>query len=147
MDYGVVYWNCSVSTCKSKRTGLTFCSLPCWEAHVPGMRHRDAWAEEQTAPTRAQLEEQRGQQEKKEAAAAQRRIVSAEPLPSLSTDGLPDDVLVVASKLKKYIKARSGMNTSDSVLQALSDVVRAECDAAIQRAAQDGRRTLMDRDF
>ena len=32
--------------------GLYFCSLPCWEAHLPMMRHRDAWAVEARAPER-----------------------------------------------------------------------------------------------
>jgi histone H3/H4 len=58
----------------------------------------------------------------------------------------PQDVLVVASKVKKYIKARSGMNTSDAVVQALSDRVRALCDDAIRNAGGDGRKTVMDRD-
>ncbi|MBM4370802.1 MAG: hypothetical protein FJ098_04065 [Deltaproteobacteria bacterium] len=47
---GARYWVCSVSTCNRKRTGLFFCSPPCWDAHVPLMNHRDAWAEERRAP-------------------------------------------------------------------------------------------------
>jgi histone H3/H4 len=39
------------------------------------------------------------------------------------------------------------MNTSDGVMEALSDIVRELCDAAVQRAAEDGRKTLMARDF
>src|SRR5687768_14049522 len=48
------YYLCSVSTCQRKRTGLYFCSPACFEAHLPMMRHRDAWAEVAKAPTRAQ---------------------------------------------------------------------------------------------
>ena len=48
--------------------------------------------------------------------------------------------------MKKYIKDRSGMNTSDSVAEALSDHVRAVCDDAIRTAASDGRKTVLDRD-
>jgi histone H3/H4 len=55
--------------------------------------------------------------------------------------------LIVVSKLKKYIKDRSGMNTSDSIAPVLSDHVRALCDAAIRVAGADGRKTVMDRDF
>lgn len=45
------YWVCNVSTCNRKRTGLSFCSVSCWDAHVPLMNHRDSWAEERKAPT------------------------------------------------------------------------------------------------
>lgn len=57
------------------------------------------------------------------------------------------DVLVVASKIKKYIRDRSGMNMSASVLEALSDRIRALCDGAIERAKADSRKTVMDRDL
>jgi histone H3/H4 len=56
-------------------------------------------------------------------------------------------VLVVVSKLKAYIRARSGMNTSGSANEALSDLMRGLCDEAIQRAAADERKTVMGRDF
>ena len=56
-------------------------------------------------------------------------------------------MLVVVSKLKRYIKARSGMSTSDNVVGVLSDHLRALCTEAIRQAAQDGRRTVMNRDF
>ena len=57
------------------------------------------------------------------------------------------DVLVVVSKLKNYIRAEAGMNTSGNVAATLSDVIRRLCDEAIERAKQDGRKTVMDRDF
>ena len=52
----------------------------------------------------------------------------------------------MASRLKDYIKARSGMSTSDRVLGPLSDHVRRLCDEAIEAARQEGRRTVLDRD-
>src|SRR5689334_16849207 len=117
------YYVCSVSTCNRKRTGLTFCSLPCFEAHVPTVRHREAWAEEQWAPTRAQWEAEQAAEEREQAneptqPRAERRIVGAPPRPGggaaqLSDQNLPRDVLIVVSKLKAYIRARSGMNTSE----------------------------------
>ena len=58
-----------------------------------------------------------------------------------------EEVLVVVSKLKKYIRARSGMNTSDAVVGVLSDHLRSVCDQAIQRATSEGRKTVLDRDF
>ena len=48
--YGAVYQVCNVSTCNRKKTGLVFCTVDCWDAHLGPARHRDAWAEEQTAP-------------------------------------------------------------------------------------------------
>ena len=62
-------------------------------------------------------------------------------------EDVPRDVLVVASKLKAYIRARSGMKTSDAVMARLSDLVRELCDDAIATAGSDDRKTVMDRDF
>lgn len=56
------------------------------------------------------------------------------------------DILIVVSKLKKYIKDRSGFNTSDAVADQLSEHVRAICDEAIRAAARDERKTVLDRD-
>ncbi len=48
---GAIYYTCSVSTCNRKRTQLFFCSVECWDSHLPEARHRpDAGAIEQTAP-------------------------------------------------------------------------------------------------
>lgn len=58
-----------------------------------------------------------------------------------------EDVLVVVSKLKNYIRAASGMNTSGSVGPALSEMIRKVCDQAIENAKSDGRKTVMDRDI
>lgn len=71
-----------------------------------------------------------------------RRIIAAS-----SNDPLPDDVLIVVSKLKAYVKARGGMNTSDSVTDVLSRHLRALCNEAISHAASDNRKTVLDRDF
>ncbi len=61
---------------------------------------------------------------------------------------MADEVLVVASKLKNYIREKSdGMNTSANVLTALSDKIRELCDRAIENARADGRKTVKDRDF
>lgn len=57
------------------------------------------------------------------------------------------DVLVVASKIRNYIKSSSGMNTSAAVLDILSERVRQLCEQAIERAKSEGRKTVMDRDF
>ncbi len=57
------------------------------------------------------------------------------------------DTLVVASKLKNYIRSHAGMNTSSAVIDVISDRVRLLCDQAIENAKRDGRKTVMDRDF
>ncbi len=56
------------------------------------------------------------------------------------------DMMIVISKLKKYIKDRSGMNCSDAVADVLSDHVRVLCDDSIRAAARDERKTVLDRD-
>ena len=57
-----------------------------------------------------------------------------------------NEVLVVASKIKTYIKEKGDMKTSATVLQALSDRIRSLCDQAIESARNDGRKTILDRD-
>lgn len=51
IPYKAVYWVCNVSTCNRKRLGLSFCTVSCWDAHLPLMNHRESWAEERKAPT------------------------------------------------------------------------------------------------
>jgi hypothetical protein len=177
IDFEQVYWECSVSTCaRVARTGLFFCSVSCWEMHLPTMRHREAWAVEKKSPTeqawRRHLEdEQRAQGNEAPRAeprpseprpseprpssreparpapaeAPARRVV-ASPEPLGGDDG-GDDILIVASKLKKFIRARSGMNTSDGVMAILSDHLRKVCERAVRHAAEEGRKTVLDRDF
>jgi hypothetical protein len=51
---GAKYYRCSVSTCNSGRLKLTFCSVRCWDVHLPEARHRDAGAVEDVArPSRS----------------------------------------------------------------------------------------------
>lgn len=151
IDFGAAHYVCSVSTCNRKRTGLTFCSVSCWETHLPIMRHREAFAVEARAPSRIDYEREQAS----EAASApsgrsadasapmRRRVGSPDSGPS---DDVPREILIIASKLKSYVKARSGMNTSDTILRALSEHVRALADEAIREAGRDGRKTVMDRD-
>ncbi|MEZ4219489.1 MAG: hypothetical protein R3B13_01080 [Polyangiaceae bacterium] len=152
--FGQDYFQCSVSTCNRGKTALFFCSVPCWDAHVPMMRHRDAWAESARAPTREELlrreQEEREQAARREEDATRREEENAERrrrVVSGDKDDFPKEVLVVVSKLKTYVRARAGMNTSDSVTRPLSDHLRKLCDAACRHAAEDGRKTVMDRDF
>jgi hypothetical protein len=43
------FFRCSVSTCNSSRVRLVFCSVACWDAHLPDARHRSAAAVEDFA--------------------------------------------------------------------------------------------------
>ncbi len=57
------------------------------------------------------------------------------------------EILVVASKIKSYIKEKSGMNTSGAVPEELSKRVAILLEKAIENAKNDGRKTIMDRDI
>jgi hypothetical protein len=227
--YLAKHWVCSVSTCNRNRTKLVFCSVACWDSHVAFLRHRDSWAVEAVAPSkaawaaelaaeadaggpvtrqppvksvpasavapqprpatspgpapvptpspgapRAVVSPNPGGVPDKPAAATpqrapvlappappappveQRRVItaaSAAPSPAAAapaattfSDTFDRDILIVVSKMKKYIKDRSGMNCSDAVADELSNHVRAICDDAIRAAGADGRKTVLDRD-
>lgn len=146
IEFGQAYWLCNVSTCNRKRTGMFFCSVPCWEAHLPNMRHREAWAVEKKAPTRAGWQNQQVDAEKERAAARRAKVEAESSGPTELTSDVPREILVIASKLKKYIKARSGFNTSDKVMMRLSDHLRRVADQAIRNAGEEERKTVLDRD-
>jgi len=154
IDFGAIHFTCSVSTCNRKGTDFVFCSVECWDAHVPVLRHRDAWADEKTAPTAAEWA--RTQQHDAPSPAGQPPAPVATRSDSQNevragsggeAARAPRDVLVVVSKLKLYVRLTSGMNTSDDVIEALSDRLRSLCDDAVERARADGRKTVMARDF
>jgi histone H3/H4 len=67
--------------------------------------------------------------------------------PEAESEAEPDEVLIVASRLKQFVRDRADMNTSADVLVALSDAVRLLTVDAIERAREDGRKTVMARDF
>ena len=134
---GATYWACSVSTCNRARLALYFCSVGCWDAHLPEARHREAWAEEKRAPAVPDAEEPQA-----------RRVVVPPPAAAAAPAAVVErEVLVVVSKLKAYVRARTGMNTSDGVVDVLSDHLRRLCDRAAENAAREGRKTVLDRDF
>lgn len=135
IGFNQVYQVCSV--CGSK---YAFCSVDCWDQHVPVMNHKNAWAEENRSPAKA------------EAASDHpvRRIVSyPAPVSSSSAKESPmeTEILIVASKLKQYVKDKHDLSTSANVMEALSREVRRLTDRASEKAKAEGRKTLMDRDF
>jgi len=136
--FGARYYVCSVSTCNGDRTGYVFCSISCFDAHLPGARHRNAGAIEKMAPKNG---ESASRVLVKPATEATTSSVSSKPAVNF------DDVLIIASRLKDYIQARSEYNTSAAVMNVLSDHVRILCDRAIDNARAEGRKTVLDRDF
>ena len=147
IDLDATYWVCSVSTCNRKRTALRFCSVSCWDGHLPVARHREAWAEERRAPATA------GPAPNPPGAKARPRKRSiAEPAAAASTASpaaaaASDEILIVASRLKDFVRAESGFNTSDRVCGPLSEIVRRVCRQAIENAQRDGRKTILERDI
>lgn len=57
------------------------------------------------------------------------------------------DMLVVSSKIKKFVREKAGFNTSADTLEALSQRVETICTEAIERARSDGRKTVKARDI
>lgn len=132
-----IYQKCSISTCRKQ----AFCNVDCWSVHDSVMGHKSAYAEEERAPSEAEAQNEK----------PRRRLVtppsSANTSTSTSSSDLPMDTLIVISKLKSYVKAKSGMNTSADVADELSQYVRVLVNLALEQAQSEGRKTLMARDF
>ena len=141
IKFNAIYQLCSVSTCKK----AAYCTVECWDTHLPVMNHKDAWAEENTAPSHAYVEgDMDARQPKKILIKSSNAAGTATPARNAN---VPMDVLIVASKLKLYVKEKHDISTSANVMDRLSDMVRYLCDDACDRAKAEGRKTLMDRDF
>jgi len=65
----------------------------------------------------------------------------------LTIGGIMADVLVVTSKVKKFIKEKSEMNTSAETIDILSKAIERLCLKGIESAKADGRKTVMARDI
>ena len=137
INYGQTYQRCSISSCRKH----AYCSVDCWSVHSSVMGHMSAYAEEETAPRVAPDKDNKEHK--------RRRIIVSAPKssPSSKSNEYDRDILIVASKLKKYVKDRHDLNTSANVMDKLSDIVREVTDRAVENALKDERKTLMDRDF
>ncbi len=143
INFSTKYYKCSVTSCDKKRSPAQFCSVECWDVHRSIMSHKSAWAEEFHSPSKAEWLASKANGPKV-------RIVSAKKessAPMGSNDVNTEDVLVVVSKLKAFVKESSGLSTSADVIPVLSDLLREACSKAAQNAHRDGRKTLMARDF
>lgn len=149
------YYRCSVSTCRSKHTGFVFCSVSCWDAHIGFYNHRNAYAEEETAPATLEiaLPQSAGMPQAQsltkgdvvtEENENKKTIVFRAPT---AADQVEVETLVVVSKVKKLVQDRSGMNSSQCFIDALTRKVVEQTLKGIERAKVDGRKTVMGRDL
>jgi len=81
------------------------------------------------------------------AAKAKRKTVMGRDFTNFEETKDTKEVLVVASKVKKLVKDKSGLNTSAQVFPALSAKVKEACVLAANQAKGHGRKTVMDRDL
>lgn len=138
IGFNTIYQVCNVSTCRK----MVFCSVDCWNLHNPVMNHKSSWAEENRSPKKESY------QPEEDGNAPRRILVTNRPAESSAVgEASEEDILIVASKLKQYVKDKYDMNTSANVMEALSRIVRRQTDRAVARAKSEGRKTLMDRDF
>ncbi len=129
IGFGRTYQECEVTSCRKH----AFCSVNCWNLHNEVMNHKSAGAIESIAPFKKENE-------------------LSSPLSSLSpktssTSTSEEEILIVASKLKQYIKSKHDLSTSADVLDILSSLVRNLTDSACHKAKMSGRKTVMSRDF
>jgi histone H3/H4 len=64
-----------------------------------------------------------------------------------TASGDKTETLVVVSKVKKVIRAQSGLNTSQCCIDALTRRIADEITKGIQNAKTAGRKTVMGRDI
>lgn len=107
--------------------------------HNPVMNHKSSWAEEMRSPKKENFIA--------DSDSAPRRIIIQSKPTSAAASADEAEILIVASKLKQYIKDKYDMNTSANVMEALSRDVRRLTDRAVEKARSEGRKTVMDRDY
>ena len=130
IGFNTIYQACSVSSCRK----MVFCSVDCWDLHNPVMNHKSSWAEERRSPKKDEENLDEGRRV---------RIISS-PKTQVEQNY---EILIVASKLKQFIKDKYDMNTSSNVMDILSSKVRDLTDSAVDKARMEGRKTVMDRDY
>ena len=68
------------------------------------------------------------------------------PSAGAQDDEMEKAILIVVSRMKDYIRWKSGFNASDRAAAPLSAIVRKACDEAIRAAERDERKTVLERD-
>lgn len=137
IGFNTIYQICNVSTCKK----WVYCSVDCWNMHNPVMNHKSSWAEEMRSPRKENVVIENS------TSSAPRRILIQSKPTSTESRATEGEILIVASKLKQYIKDKYDMNTSGNVMEILSQEVRRITDRAVEKARSEGRKTVMDRDY
>lgn len=142
------YYLCSVSTCRHPRTGLRFCSVGCWDAHLGYANHRSAHAEDAKAPTAEEYEREENKNLKQTTAGKrmEEAAIETEKTSSEPNSATPAEALVVVSRVKSYIAKASKLHTSQCCIDALTRAVVTICNEAIAKANAAGRKTVMGRD-
>jgi hypothetical protein len=165
----VICWDCHLSSVRHRDAGAIEAKAPSkaqWESELADEQEKPtAPARPASTPDSVQPVHRRSDETRPNlippppAVATERRVVVATPPPAAApapastgdgpvlSDAVDKDILVVVSKLKKYIKDRSGFNTSDQIFDLISDHVRAICDEAIRCAARHDRKTVLERDM
>ena len=136
IGFNTVYQVCNVSSCRK----WVYCSVDCWNMHNPVMNHKSSWAEEMRSPKKESVEAVSEN-------TPRRIIVANKPQSTQASSADEAEILIVASKLKQYIKDKYDMNTSAGVMEILSHQVRRITDRAVDKAKSEGRKTVMDRDY
>ncbi len=146
IGFGKIYQVCEITSCKKHG----FCSVNCWNLHNEIMNHKNAGAIESIAPFSPMSSDE---------SAPPRRIIinktqNSENIANQDSSSanskispMESEILIVASKLKQYIKDKYDLNTSQNVFDILSNIVRQKADEAAKNAIQSQRKTVMDRDF
>lgn len=166
IGFSQTYYLCSVSTCRHSRTGLRFCSIGCWDAHLAYANHRSSHAEEARAPSAQEFAREGGVAQSASTAASsasapdrsvKRTIIEDNKPPATgvgAAGGVPPkaapadvETLVVVSRVKAYITSLSEFNTSQCCIDALTQKIVNECKKGIERAKAAGRKTVMGRDI
>ena len=75
-----------------------------------------------------------------------RKTMLGRDIPKPAPGGNKDEVLVVVSRLKEYVRGRADLRTSDEVPPVISEELRRLARVAIEAARKDGRKTVMGRD-
>jgi histone H3/H4 len=101
------------------------------------MGHRDAGAVESRSPKFHIPEEKNS---------ITLKIKNPENQKESTMSDADNNILVVVSKTKKYIKDQADFNTASDVMDALTQAILQLCDRAIENAKNDGRKTVLRRD-
>ena len=144
IKYTMKYYKCSVTSCDKKRSPAQFCSVDCWDVHRSIMSHKSAGADEYHSPSKEKWLQETSNAPKVRVVSKNVSIESSNSnIQSLGSD----EILVVVSKLKAFVKEATGLNTSADVMPILSDIIRKSCVKAAHSAERNERKTLMARDF